>query len=42
MSVPKVRIIDFKQVPTILGGEEIVVGIYLYLNEDVEGKSCLY
>ncbi len=39
MSVPKVRIIDFKQVPTILGGEEeIVVGIYLYLNEDVEGN----
>ncbi|NLY67349.1 MAG: chemotaxis protein CheC [Tissierellia bacterium] len=39
MSVPRVRIIDIKQVPTILGGEEeLVVGIYLDLNNDIEGN----
>lgn len=39
MSVPKVRIIDFKDVATILGGEEeLVVGIYLNLNNDIEGN----
>lgn len=39
MSVPKVRIIDFKEVSTILGGEEeLVVGIYLNLNNDIEGN----
>lgn len=39
MSVPRVRIIDFKEVATILGGEEeLVVGIYLNLNKDIEGN----
>jgi len=39
MSVPKVRIIDFKDIATILGGEEeLIVGIYLNLKEDIEGN----
>lgn len=39
MNVPKVKIIDFKEVPTILGGEEeLVVGIYLSLQDDVNGN----
>lgn len=39
MNVPKVKIIDFKEVPTILGGEEeLVVGIYLGLQEDIKGN----
>ncbi len=39
MSVPKVRIIDFKDISTILGGEEeVVVGIYLNLEKDIEGN----
>lgn len=39
MSVPKVRIIDFKDIATILGGEEeLIVGIYLSLEDDIEGN----
>lgn len=39
MNVPKVKIIEFKEVPTLLGGEEeLIVGIYLKLKEDVEGS----
>ncbi len=39
MNVPKVRIIDFKDISTILGGEEeLIVGIYLGLKEDIEGN----
>lgn len=39
MKVPKVRIIDFKDVSTILGKEEeIVVGIYLNLKDDIKGN----
>lgn len=39
MNVPRVRIINFEEVPTILGGEEeLVVGIYLNLNSDIEGN----
>jgi chemotaxis protein CheC len=38
MSVPKVRIIDFKDIATILGEEELIVGIYLNLKEDIEGN----
>lgn len=39
MTVPKVRIIDIKDIPTALGGEEeLVVGIYLNLKDDIEGN----
>lgn len=39
MSVPKVRIIDFKDIATILGGEEeLIVGIYLSLEDGIEGN----
>jgi len=39
MSVPRVRIIDFNDIPTVLGTEEeLVVGIYLSLNDDIEGN----
>jgi len=39
MSVPRVRIIDFKDIATILGGEEeLIVGIYLNLKGEVEGN----
>lgn len=39
MTVPKVRIIDIKDIPTSLGGEEeLVVGIYLNLKDDIEGN----
>lgn len=39
MKVPKVRIIEFKDVSTVLGKEEeLVVGIYLNLKGDIEGN----
>jgi chemotaxis protein CheC len=39
MNVPKVRIIKFEEIPTLLGGEEeLIVGIYLKLKEDIEGS----
>ncbi|MBZ2173851.1 chemotaxis protein CheC [Schnuerera sp. xch1] len=39
MNVPKVKIIEFKDVPMIVGGEEkLVVGIYLNLRDDVKGN----
>ncbi|HSH36714.1 chemotaxis protein CheC [Schnuerera sp.] len=39
MKVPKVRIMDFKDVAEVLGGEEeLVAGIYLNLGSDVEGN----
>jgi len=38
MNVPKVKILDFKQVNNILGGaENLVVGILLYVNGDLQG-----
>ena len=39
MNVPMVRILEFKDVAEILGGEEnIVIGIYFKLNEDIVGN----
>lgn len=39
MNVPKVKMLEFKDAATILGGEErIVAGIYLDLNGEVEGN----
>ncbi|NLW22306.1 MAG: chemotaxis protein CheC [Tissierellia bacterium] len=39
MTVPRVRIMEFKDVAEILGGEEeLVVGIYLELKDDVTGN----
>lgn len=39
MKVPRVRIMDFKDVAEVLGGEEeLVAGIYLNLGSDVEGN----
>lgn len=39
MSVPNVRILEFKEVAEVLGGEEnLVVGIYFGLTEDVVGN----
>ena len=39
MTVPRVRIMEFKDVAEILGGEEeLVVGIYLELKDDVAGN----
>ena len=39
MSVPNVRILEFKEVAEVLGGEEnLIVGIYFGLNEDVVGN----
>ena len=39
MDVPQVKVLEFKDVAEILGGEEkLVVGIYLDLNEEVEGN----
>lgn len=39
MSVPNVRILEFKEVAEVLGGEEnLVVGIYFSLTEDVIGN----
>lgn len=39
MSVPQVRMLEFKDAATILGGEErLVAGIYLDLNDEVEGN----
>lgn len=39
MSVPQVRMLEFKDAAAILGGEEnLVVGIYLDLHDDIEGN----
>ncbi|MCF6460521.1 chemotaxis protein CheC [Clostridium sp. Cult3] len=39
MSVPQVRILEFNEVAAVLGGEEeLVAGIYLDLNDEVEGN----
>lgn len=39
MSVPKVKLVEFKEVGTTLGGEEqIVAGIYLTINGDISGS----
>lgn len=39
MSVPNVRILEFKEVAEVLGGEEnLIVGIYFGLTEDVVGN----
>ena len=39
MNVPLVRVLEFKNVAEVLGGEErLVVGIYLELNDDVKGN----
>lgn len=39
MEVPNVRVLDFKEVATILGGEEnLIVGIYFELTEDIVGN----
>ncbi len=39
MNVPKVRILEFKDVAEVIGGEEkLVVGIYLDLNEEIKGN----
>lgn len=39
MNVPKVRLIDLKDVPTALGGEEeLIVGIYFKLNDEIDGN----
>ncbi|NMA85994.1 MAG: chemotaxis protein CheC [Tissierellia bacterium] len=39
MSVPQVKVLEFKDAATILGGEEkLVAGIYLDLHGDVEGN----
>ncbi|EOC99730.1 chemotaxis protein CheC [Caldisalinibacter kiritimatiensis] len=42
MKVPKIKILDFKDVPDILGGEEKpVVGIYFQMNGDIKGNIML-
>lgn len=42
MHVPEVKIVDFKNVPEILGGaEQPVAGIYLSFTGDVEGSALL-
>ena len=39
MMVPKVRLMEFKEVGTTLGGEEqLVAGIYLVVNGDIHGS----
>ena len=39
MEVPNVRVLEFKDVATILGGEEnLIVGIYFELTEDIVGN----
>jgi chemotaxis protein CheC len=39
MNVPQVRILEFKDVAEVLGGEEkLVVGIYLDLNGEIKGN----
>ncbi|HZK57642.1 MAG TPA: chemotaxis protein CheC [Clostridia bacterium] len=39
MDVPSVKILDFRDVSTILGGEEIVVsGVYFGITGDIEGN----
>ena len=39
MKVPKVRLMEFKDVGTTMGGEEqIVAGIYLVVNGDINGS----
>lgn len=39
MHVPNVRVLEFKNVAEILGGEEnIIVGIYFELSEDIQGN----
>ena len=39
MDVPNVRILEFKEVAEVLGGEEnLIVGIYFELTEDVVGN----
>lgn len=39
MHVPNVRVLEFKDVSEILGGEEnLIVGIYFELSEDVKGN----
>ena len=39
MSVPKVRLMEFKDVGTTMGGEEqIVAGIYLVVQGDINGS----
>jgi chemotaxis protein CheC len=39
MSVPQVRILEFNEVAAVLGGEEkLVAGIYLDLNDEIEGN----
>lgn len=38
MKVPKVELLDFKEVPDIVGGaESLVVGILLTLDGDIDG-----
>ncbi|MDK2991637.1 MAG: chemotaxis protein CheC [Clostridiales bacterium] len=42
MHVPEVRIMDFKNVPDVLGGaEQPVMGVYLNFEGDVEGSVLL-
>ncbi|HHV47128.1 MAG TPA: chemotaxis protein CheC [Tissierellia bacterium] len=39
MNVPKVKVIEFEKVSTLLGGEEeLIAGIYLKLMKDIEGS----
>ncbi len=39
MNVPQVKILEFNEVTTLLGGEEnLVVGIYLDLDEEIKGN----
>ncbi|QQY80713.1 chemotaxis protein CheC [Keratinibaculum paraultunense] len=39
MNVPQVKILEFNEVATLLGGEEnLVVGIYLDLDEEIRGN----
>ena len=39
MEIPNVRVLEFKDVATILGGEEnLIVGIYFELSEDIVGN----
>lgn len=39
MDVPQVRIMEFKDVARVLGGEEkLVVGIYFNLNDEIDGN----
>lgn len=39
MHVPNVRVLEFKDVAEILGGEEnVIVGIYFELSEDIKGN----